>query len=350
MQKTFKQKISSFLKKTFTILGIIALSVIAGFVLSKLNDGSKLGLNIFGDKDNTSSVEKVKSETEENKNNKNSSEVAKTTTSNSNGSDACSNFNLDTFKSTLKSEIRDFGEIDVVDSPIKGLKEVRILNGEGVIYSNCAGDTVILGAMLSKQGTVNHTQKSMEEVNKEIFAKQIATLNKDLAIKMGSGKNEVLIFTDPDCPYCRQAEQNLKEDEVDATRYVFITPIEELHPEAKKKTIHIFCSDDPKNEFLNIMRGQEPTEWKSCDKGINQTNELLKLGKEWKVQGTPTFFVNGTKFVGADPRVFEMIKKKAEPVQENGTFVEKEVTTEAEKDAETLNSVDNESNKETIAE
>ena len=215
----------------------------------------------------------------------------------------------DKFKENLTKTFRDFGDISVKDSIIPGLKEVTVKRSGEIFYSNCDGTVAIIGAMLGENGK-NYTKESMETASKAVYEDMLKTIDFTTALKFGEGKNIVLEFTDPDCPFCRQAEPSLSEEQIDATRYVFLTALHSLHPTAAKKIEHIFCSENPNAEYMKIMNNEEPSELLSCDKGKKIVQQLDKIGEDFQITGTPTFIVNGIKYIGADPDMYKIINRK----------------------------------------
>ena len=135
---------------------------------------------------------------------------------------------------------------------------------------------------------------------------------KSLAIKIGNGKHELIAFTDPDCGYCRAAELMLKENEekLDVTKYIYFTPLDSIHPEAATKVVHILCSDNPAQELDKIMRNEITEFPNQCEEGKAKLAQHREIGAKLGVNGTPTFYVDGVRYVGANPEIIEKISKK----------------------------------------
>jgi thiol:disulfide interchange protein DsbC len=75
----------------------------------------------------------------------------------------------------------------------------------------------------------------------------------------GKGERVMAVFSDPDCPYCRRLESEL--DKLDnVTLYTFPYPLEGLHPEAKDKSIAVWCADESGRPGRELMKsGKAPT-------------------------------------------------------------------------------------------
>jgi len=174
---------------------------------------------------------------------------------------------------------------------IKGVYEVS--KGSEVIYFIPDPGYLFVGDIIGKEG------KSLTEVRKgELVVEKAKNLPLEKAVKIGSGKNTIIEFTDPDCPYCRKASEFL-EQKKDVTRYIFFFPLP-MHPDAENKIKHIFCSEDKAKAYEDAMKGKfDDQKYEKCDKP--EAAELLKLHKELAgkmgVNGTPFFIINGKKSV-----------------------------------------------------
>ena len=131
--------------------------------------------------------------------------------------------------------------------PVKGLYEVT--KGADVIYYFQEKDLLFVGEIIDKSG------KSLTDERKsELLVNNIKKIQLDKAIKIGSGKQTIIEFTDPDCPYCRRAAAFL-ETLKDVTRYVFFFPLPS-HKDAENKVKYIFCSSDMAKAYEEAMKGK----------------------------------------------------------------------------------------------
>lgn len=213
------------------------------------------------------------------------------------------------FKENLKT-LKDFGEITVTMSAIPCLRQVTIKSSGEIFYANNEGTMVVVGAMIDNLGR-NLTKEAMDKFIQESFENNAKSIDKSVAIKFGNGSNEVLEFTDPDCGYCRAAEKMFEENEtkIDATRYVFFTPLDTIHPGASEKAIHVLCSDNPAEEYKKMMRNELMSYPNQCVRGKEILEKHMALSSSLHVSGTPTFYVNGVRYVGINPEIFQKITK-----------------------------------------
>lgn len=187
---------------------------------------------------------------------------------------------------------------------IAGLFEV--VTGGNLLYYAPEGNFLIFGEIFTPQGK-NITAQRREELT----AKRIKELPIDAAVKIGSGRNTVIEFTDPDCPFCRKASRFFKERR-DVSRYVFFAPLVQLHPDAEKKAAWILAAKDPEKAYLEVMDGLRDKERipQPDKRGSALVMRHRQIAARMGVMGTPMFWVNGKMVQGANIPVIEKLLKE----------------------------------------
>ncbi len=183
-------------------------------------------------------------------------------------------------------------------SSVEGLYEV--VSGPNVIYYDPRSGARLVGEMFTKEGR-NLTALSRDKATAQAVLKELPL---DRAIKIGNGKNTVIMFTDPDCPFCRKIEEYFR-DKNDITRYVYLLPLKQLHPKSMEKSKIIMCSKDKAKAFLEAMGGSLDTgELKPCtdEKATAILSDNISLAGKLGIQGTPYLIVNGVTVRGADTK------------------------------------------------
>jgi thiol:disulfide interchange protein DsbC len=114
----------------------------------------------------------------------------------------------------------------------------------------------------------------------------------------GNGARKIAVFSDPNCPYCKQFETTLKSVD-NVTVYTFLYPV--LSPDSTAKSKSIWCSTDRAKAWESWMQDhQAPTAAGTCDTAAIDKN--LALGRAMNVEGTPTVFLaDGRRLPGAVP-------------------------------------------------
>ena len=144
-----------------------------------------------------------------------------------------------TIKKAIESRFPGAHVLDVQPSVVPGLYELYI--GDQIVYSDAAGDYLVMGPIVDAQTHDNLTEARLNEHGRIKFA----SLPLDRAIKVvkGNGRRKFAVFSDPDCPFCQQLEKSLL-PVTDITMYVFLFPIAQLHPQAPAKAHAIWCAKD----------------------------------------------------------------------------------------------------------
>lgn len=181
-------------------------------------------------------------------------------------------------------------------TPVPGIVEAAV--GGRVVYVTEDGLYLLAGPLIDVKAQRNLTEARLEQVNAIAFDSP----NFDWAIKIvkGKGTRRIAIFEDPDCPYCKALEKTLQ-DVDDLTMYVFLYPIDQLHPEASAKSKAVWCAKDRAKAWEEVMRtGKAPANGGDCD---NPIAKIAGFAMQHRINGTPTLVLaDGRRVVGAVPR------------------------------------------------
>jgi thiol:disulfide interchange protein DsbC len=198
-------------------------------------------------------------------------------------------------RKALESRFAGTKVLDVQTSPIPGVYEVFL--GDRIVYADAAGDHVIVGDLIETRSQLDITQTKMEQ--RSAIDYKALPFEKAIKIVKGNGSRQLAVFEDPDCPFCRKLEQELATLN-DTTVYVFLFPIDQLHPQATLHSRQIWCSPDRAQAWRQWLLERKPLPEAQC-KG-DPIAELGKLGEKLYVDGTPTlFFPSGKRVGGAIP-------------------------------------------------
>ena len=214
---------------------------------------------------------------------------------------ACS-ANADSPPKDLKASLaKKLGQpVDSVrETPIKGLYEV-VLGKRHIVYSDAKGEYVVVGDMVNVGTKKSLTEARMSELNKADFSKlPLADAIKEVR---GTGKRQLVVFSDPDCPFCKRLEQQSLMGIDNVTIHTFLMPLAGLHPDAARKSELIWCAENSTKAWQDFMhQGNLPTGGKTqCDNPIARS---IKLGESLGINGTPALiFADGQIVSGAIPK------------------------------------------------
>lgn len=184
---------------------------------------------------------------------------------------------------------------NVARSPYFGLYEAQF--EDRMVYTDANVTYVMVGAIFDANSKQNLTDARLRQLNRVVWEQ----LPLDLAIKKvkGSGARKLAIFSDADCPYCKRLEAEMKTLD-NVTIYTFLFPIDQLHPDAARKSAQIWCAPDRVKAWDEwFASGKLPANKGDCPTPIAQT---ALLGQKYRVSATPTLvFADGTVVPGALP-------------------------------------------------
>lgn len=109
----------------------------------------------------------------------------------------------------------------------------------------------------------------------------------------GNGERRLAVFSDPNCPFCRQLEPELASLD-NVTVYTFLVPFQ-----GEAKPIAVWCAADRGQAWQHLMLdGDESllSTGTACDHPVGRN---LALARQLGVQGTPTLiWADGTRTEG----------------------------------------------------
>ncbi len=135
----------------------------------------------------------------------------------------------------------------------------------------------------------------------------VDTVDLSKALKVGSGKITVIEFTDPDCPYCRKAEEFFGK-RTDVTRYIFLVPLP-MHPDAPAKAQVILSAADGAKAYTEILGGSLDHKKPEgiTEQGKKRLAEHQQIAQGAKVGGMPTFIISGLIIEGLDMQKIQKV-------------------------------------------
>lgn len=194
----------------------------------------------------------------------------------------------------------NFGEITA--SPVKG-PIYEVVFGKNVAYVDSTGRYFFFGGLFDMQTSRDLAAERRSQLDKVDIAS--LPLKDSFTVTRGTGKRQLYVLSDPDCPYCRELEGEIAELK-DVSIHYFLYPIVQLHPNARDISNGIWCSKDRAQAWLSYMNTRtKPSKdtLAGCDTGAIDRN--LSLGQQLGVKGTPTL-------ISADGRMAAGLKKAAD--------------------------------------
>ncbi|MEW6682677.1 MAG: DsbC family protein [Nitrospirota bacterium] len=162
-----------------------------------------------------------------------------------------------------------------------------VVTAQGIFYLDGSGRYLFTGELYDLKTQENLTQATISARRRIAFN----DLPLGDAILYKKGLRRLAIFVDPDCPYCRKLHQEL--GQLDATVYVFLYPLAELHPLAYRKSVSIWCSEN-RIAALDAALGGQVVPARDCEHPIDRT---VTLGTRLGVRATPTIVLDDGRWI-----------------------------------------------------
>ena len=183
----------------------------------------------------------------------------------------------------------------IAKTPYFGLYEVQF--DDQLVYTDAKATYVFVGNVYDTATKKNLTEAKLRQLNRV----PLDSLPYQLAFKRvkGNGERKLIVFSDADCPFCARLEQELKKVD-NVTIYTFLFPIDQLHPDAARKSKIIWCAADKAKAWDEFFAsGKLPDNKGDCENPVEATQAL---GVGLKINATPTLiFADGSVVPGAIP-------------------------------------------------
>lgn len=202
---------------------------------------------------------------------------------------------------------------NIFETPYKNIYMIGA--GKNIFYGQLDSPFIIVGHLFNPYTQQDVTEMG-QKVQDENYKIDIAKIDISKAIVTKAKNNpldkKIILFSDPDCPYCRNFEQSLKSsgllDRVDVYRMLIPLP---MHPNAKQHIQNIYCANNKTQievldgYMINGDDNQKVTLKDGCnaDSLISNTSQYMR---EYSINGTPTVILgNGKLIQGADTQSIE---------------------------------------------
>ncbi|MGB9712498.1 MAG: DsbC family protein [Dissulfurimicrobium sp.] len=175
--------------------------------------------------------------------------------------------------------------VKISPSQVPGLCEVQLKLNEqkGIIYTDSKGEFLVAGQLYRTSDGTNITQQAAMELNR-FSAAEMERLSSLTAFKIGKGK-VVYLVTDPQCPYCKKAEETIvpmaQAGQLELRVLLFPLP---FHQGAKEESISIICD----NKGIEGLKSRYRSE-NQCEAGKKKVEDTIAFLSKKGITGTPTY-------------------------------------------------------------
>jgi thiol:disulfide interchange protein DsbC len=205
----------------------------------------------------------------------------------------CHYIDLEETRELLKGVVDTVERVDFAEVPGLFICEVSGQGQRGVLYLDFSKKFIITGKTFKLEQVKENLARTRD---REKIRVDLTTIPLDDALVLGSkkAKYKVLVFTDPQCPWCKKLHPVLKEvvrKDPDIAFYIKLYPITSLHPDAPRISRSIICQDSMElleQSFANLEKGAvvKPIPDPTCQ--TDQVERNIALARANQIISTPT--------------------------------------------------------------
>ncbi|MBI5675143.1 MAG: DsbC family protein [Nitrospirae bacterium] len=198
--------------------------------------------------------------------------------------------------------LKNFTELKVLsvsEGPVRGMWEVQVeTQGSRLpIYLHYSRKYFFTGNIIDIENkkVVSNLPEPAPASREKIDVSNIP-LDDAIIIGKPSSVNKVIVFDDPDCPFCRKLHAELKEvvsKRDDIVFYIKLFPLVELHPKSYDKSKAIVCSKSFK--LLDDAFSGKDIPPPSCE--TKQIDKNIELASKLGITGTPTLILTNGEVI-----------------------------------------------------
>jgi len=218
----------------------------------------------------------------------------------------CHNMSKDEAFKILKNIDPNVEILNVKMAPAKGLWEVdfKLKGKKGITYIDFSKQYIIAGEIIQIKTKQSLTRKRYIELTKVDFS----SIPLDGSLVMGSrdAKNKIIVFDDPECPFCAKLHEQLTKvikERKDIAFYIKLFPLK-IHKDAYRKAKSIQCQNSI--ELLERAFKKEPVPDPECK--TDQIDKNIKLAERLGITGTPTIIFSDGRVISGALRAEDIIK------------------------------------------
>lgn len=181
----------------------------------------------------------------------------------------------------LETLVPDVSGLTISETPMPGLYQVRI--GSEIIYMSEDGRYLLQGRVIDLETQRDLTEAAISGLRKE----RLQALDPAEFVTFGTddAEFEVLVFTDPDCGFCRRMHEKVDEYNALGIRIHYLAfPRAGQGSRTYTNMVSVWCADNRQDAMDIAKLGQTPPA-ATCD---NPVMEQYRLGQALGVTGTPS--------------------------------------------------------------
>ena len=192
-------------------------------------------------------------------------------------------------KEILKDLVKEVHSVGFSEVPGLFIVDATGNNGKrGMLYMDFSKSYVVAGNFLSIADKKNISKREMIRLRRVDLT--TIPLTDSLVIGDPGAPKKMILFTDPQCPYCEKLHPELKkvvEADPDVVFFIKMMPLVKLHPEAYQISKAILCEESL--QLLEDSFAGKPVPEPTCES--DAVDRTLKLAQDLGIGSTPTIIL-----------------------------------------------------------
>lgn len=206
------------------------------------------------------------------------------------GAGACADCHSITMAETeqlLGTMVDKVNSVEFAEIPGMWVAEVEKGQKKLPVYIDFSKQYLVSGNIIRLNDRQSITKERTARMNKVDVAK--IPIDDALLLGLESAKTKVIVFTDPECPYCKKLHDELKQVVRRDPSIAFLIKLFPLkmHPNAYEISKSIICNDSM--DLLEISFAGKPVPPAACETSV--VDQTLALAAELGVSSTPTLIL-----------------------------------------------------------
>jgi thiol:disulfide interchange protein DsbC len=201
----------------------------------------------------------------------------------------CHSIEIQETKEILKDLVMNVHAVDFSEVPGLFIIDATGNNGRrGLLYMDFSKSYIIAGNFMSIADKTNVSQREITRMRRVDLT--TIPLTDSLVIGNPGAPKKLIVFTDPQCPYCEKLHPELKkvvEADSNVVFFIKMMPLVKIHPEAYRISKAILCEENL--QLLEDSFAGKPVPEPSCDS--DAVDRTLKLAQELGIGSTPTIIL-----------------------------------------------------------
>jgi thiol:disulfide interchange protein DsbC len=196
----------------------------------------------------------------------------------------CHSITMAETEQLLGSMVDKVNSVEFAEVPGMWVAEVEKDQKKLPVYIDFSKQYLVSGNVIRLNDKQNLTRQRSVRMNSVDVSK--IPLADALLLGKPAAKTKVIVFTDPECPYCRKLHEELKEvirRDPEVAFLIKLFPLK-MHPNAYDISKSIVCNNSM--EYLELSFAGKPVPAPNCE--IPVIDQTIALAGELGIRSTPT--------------------------------------------------------------